>query len=144
MADRAQRARGFLDRRGPAVEVVERTGSTTVARTVVDPADPVFAGHYPGFPILPGVSLVEFAHRAAHATLPGPDGAAARWAAVEQARFLAPVPPGAELTARLEWRPGADASTLRCDVAIAGPEGPVARVRLRYEVGHGSTERTTT
>jgi 3-hydroxyacyl-[acyl-carrier-protein] dehydratase len=35
------------------------TPATIKTRKKVDPADPVFAGHFPGFPILPGVLVCE-------------------------------------------------------------------------------------
>ncbi|MFI9010692.1 3-hydroxyacyl-ACP dehydratase FabZ family protein [Actinosynnema sp. NPDC053489] len=108
-----------------SVDVVERSGATAVARVVVAADDPVFAGHFPGFPVYPGVLVVEFAHRAAVATAPGP----ARLAAVESTRFLRPVFPGAALTVRLTW----DEPGRRCSAVVSGDEGPVARIRLRYE-----------
>jgi len=87
--------------REPAAAAVTVTDAAVVTRATVDPAGEVFAGHYPGFPILPGVLLVDAVGRAA-----------ARWAAehrheldrplrlaeVRSARFLAPVFPGDELT----------------------------------------------
>ncbi|ROP41318.1 3-hydroxyacyl-ACP dehydratase FabZ family protein [Saccharothrix texasensis] len=112
-------ASGYL---ASPVEVLERSGSTTVARMVVAPDDPVFAGHFPGFPIFPGVAVVEFAHRAATAL------GTARLAAVESARFVRPTFPGATLTVRLTW----DDAGRRC-AAVVSDDGVVARIKLRYE-----------
>ncbi len=113
---------GFL---ASPVEVVERSGTTAVARMVVAADDPVFAGHFPGLPVYPGVAVVEFAHRAASATAPG----APRLAAVESTRFLRPTFPGATLTVRLTW----DDTARRCAAVVSDDDGVVARIKLRYE-----------
>ncbi|MEU4743553.1 hypothetical protein AB0G02_24245 [Actinosynnema sp. NPDC023658] len=106
---------------GAPVEVLERSGTTTVARLVVAADDPVFAGHFPGLPILPGVRLVEFAHRAATVDRPS------RLVGVESCRFLRPVFPGAVLTARLTR------DDSRCAAVVSDADGVVARITLRYE-----------
>jgi 3-hydroxymyristoyl/3-hydroxydecanoyl-(acyl carrier protein) dehydratase len=62
----------------------------TRARGVVDAADPVLRGHFPGRPIYPGVALLGRVLAAwEHAT-----GTPGRIAAVEQLRFRAPLAPG--------------------------------------------------
>jgi len=61
----------------------------------VDTESAVFAGHYPGEPIVPGVCLVDLVCQAAAAlglTSGGPE------LAVERARFTSPVRPGDRLT----------------------------------------------
>jgi len=45
-------------------EVVEINENSLRARTFVDPNNEVFAGHYPRFPVLPGVLLCEMALQA--------------------------------------------------------------------------------
>jgi len=105
------------------VQVLERSGTTVVARMSVAPDDPVFAGHFPGFPIFPGVAVVEFAHRAATAT------GALRLAAVESARFVRPTLPGTTLTVRVTW----DDAVRRCAAVVSDDDGVVARIKLRYE-----------
>lgn len=80
----------------------------------VAPDHPAFAGHFPGQPLLPGVSLLAEVLEAvldepALATLVG---AAPR---IGAAKFLAPVRPGAHLTITLD----------------AGPRG------VRFEVREG-------
>ena len=62
---------------------------------------PAFAGHFPGQPLLPGVSLLA---EVLEAVLDEPVLAALVGAAprIGAAKFLAPVRPGAQLTIRLD------------------------------------------
>jgi 3-hydroxyacyl-[acyl-carrier-protein] dehydratase len=94
-------------------------GVRCVAVKFVDPADPIFAGHFPAKPILPGVLLIEAVAQTAGVMLgsatpiaanPGatnpdaanpdpanPGQAIALLAAVNRFKFLKPVTPGQEL-----------------------------------------------
>ncbi|RDI17658.1 FabA-like protein [Rhodococcus sp. AG1013] len=94
---------------------------------VVDPDDPIFAGHYPGFPIYPGVCLAEVAHRVALTALGRPD---IRLAEIESSRFLYPIAPGDRLLI------SGKAIGMRCavDIHVAHQPQPVraARVRLSF------------
>lgn len=70
--------------------------------TLTVPIDhPAFAGHFPGQPLLPGVSLLAEVLEAAldESALADLIGSAPRVGAV---KFLAPVRPGAQLTITLE------------------------------------------
>jgi 3-hydroxyacyl-[acyl-carrier-protein] dehydratase len=94
-----------------------------VSRTVhIDPTDPVFAGHYPGFPILPGLFLVEYVHE----TVAG----GMRAVALDSVRFVRPVFPGDEL--RIEATLTDRGEQLCCAATISSRSGVVAEVRLRY------------
>jgi 3-hydroxyacyl-[acyl-carrier-protein] dehydratase len=77
-------------------------GVRCVAVKFVDPADPIFAGHFPTKPILPGVLLIEVVAQTAGVMLgsTGPQGAGtgvALLAAVNRFKFLKPVTPGQNL-----------------------------------------------
>lgn len=60
-----------------------------------------FSGHFPGLPILPGVVLIDWAVRLAAAR----NRAARAITAVDQLKFMAPVPPGAVVSLRLAHEP---------------------------------------
>ncbi|MFE6767560.1 3-hydroxyacyl-ACP dehydratase FabZ family protein [Streptomyces fimicarius] len=109
-------------------------GSLSAATVcTADPDEAFFAGHYPGFPIFPGVCVIECVHRSALLVLPS-----ARLAAIESARFRGPVLPGDELSVELAltadsgtggddaWRVAATVRTIR---------GTAATVRLRLTSG---------
>jgi 3-hydroxyacyl-[acyl-carrier-protein] dehydratase len=99
------------------------------ASVLVDPGNPLFAGHYPGFPIFPGVCLIECVHR----SVLGAAEARGRWLALDQVRstkFLAPAFPGDRLTAivRITDRDGG----WDCDGQVRRDDQDLAKVRLRY------------
>jgi 3-hydroxymyristoyl/3-hydroxydecanoyl-(acyl carrier protein) dehydratase len=93
-------------------------GVRCVAVKFVDPADPIFAGHFPAKPILPGVLLIEAVAQTAGVMLGSvaPQGATsagerlALLAAVSRFKFFKPVSPGREL--RIETRKLTDAGKM--------------------------------
>jgi beta-hydroxyacyl-ACP dehydratase FabZ len=80
-------------------------GVRCVAVKFVDPENPIFAGHFPGKPILPGVLLIEAVAQTAGVMLgsaapqadAGARGGVALLGAVNRFKFLKPVTPGQEL-----------------------------------------------
>jgi 3-hydroxyacyl-[acyl-carrier-protein] dehydratase len=84
------------------VEELE-AGERCVAVLNVDPKSPIFSGHFPGRPILPGVLMIEAVAQTA-AVMLGAAGPADRalLAAVNRFKFLRPVVPGECL--RIETR----------------------------------------
>jgi len=89
-------------------------GVRCVAVKFVDPADPIFAGHFPAKPILPGVLLIEAVAQTAGVMLgsvaPQGAGEVALLAAVNRFKFFKPVTPGREL--RIETRKLTDAGKM--------------------------------
>jgi len=85
-------------------------GVRCVAMKFVDPASPIFRGHFPAKPILPGVLLIEAVAQTAGVMLGSAaagaadksPGVIALLAAVNRFKFLKPVMPGQEL--RVETR----------------------------------------
>jgi 3-hydroxyacyl-[acyl-carrier-protein] dehydratase len=80
-------------------------GVRCVAVKFVDPANPVFAGHFPAKPILPGIFLIEAVAQTAGVMLGSAtpevsaksNGGVALLAAVNRFKFLKPVTPGQTL-----------------------------------------------
>jgi 3-hydroxyacyl-[acyl-carrier-protein] dehydratase len=76
--------------------------------------EPYFAGHFPGFPIMPGVLMIEAMAQAGGALLltevPDRDRMLMVFTGIEKARFRRPVVPGDQLRIEVEvlnWRQNA-------------------------------------
>jgi len=90
-------------------------GVRCVAVKFVDPADPIFAGHFPAKPILPGVLLIEAVAQTAGVMLASAAPQVARegvalLAAVNRFKFFKPVTPGREV--RIETKKLTDAGQM--------------------------------
>ena len=97
----------------------------------VGPGHPVFAGHFPGRPIVPGVMLLEWVQ----AEIAGALGRAPRELRVREAKFFMPLEPGQG--ARLHFvAPEKDA--LRCAFEIRRDEILVARGTLEWNARDGA------
>jgi 3-hydroxyacyl-[acyl-carrier-protein] dehydratase len=92
-------------------------GVRCVAVKFVDPADPIFAGHFPTKPILPGVFLIEAVAQTAgvmlgSAGLQASGGGVALLAAVNRFKFLKTVTPGQNL--RVETKKLTEVGQMAC------------------------------
>jgi 3-hydroxyacyl-[acyl-carrier-protein] dehydratase len=95
-------------------------GVRCVAAKFVDPADPIFAGHFPAKPILPGVLLIEAVAQTAAVMLGSAasqasnnkGGGVALLGAVNHFKFLKAVTPGQEL--RIETRKLTEIGRMAC------------------------------
>lgn len=120
-----------------AVSSVTTVGKTThaVTRMLITDGEPVFAGHYPGFPILPGVCVVECVHRSA-LSVASAAGRQIELEAVRSARFRDAVRPGDELIVELTLIE--EDTGWRCDSVVRTGRGNAATVRLRYQAGEAT------
>ncbi|MFF2650684.1 hypothetical protein [Streptomyces sp. NPDC058045] len=116
------------------VEARTAEGLTAAASVHILDGEPVFAGHYPGFPIFPGVCIVECVRRAAADA--APDVAPGPLTAVESARFATSVHAGDTLALTLDWR--RTGAGWRCDATAATARGRAARVKLRFAARGGA------
>ncbi|RZL08313.1 MAG: CoA ligase [Rubrivivax sp.] len=132
---RAQLEPAFVPRRVVHVPALPRTATgkltaqdwsrfardalSTPGRYVVGRDHPAFPGHFPGQPVLPGVSLLALVMR----TLDGEPGLRARLGAVPQinnVKFISPVLPDTELQVQLEPQgSGVGFVVLRGDATVA-------------------------
>lgn len=104
---------------------------------VITGNEPFFVGHYPEYPIFPGVFILEAVHQAAlhYTTRRLADKVRAHLAQVRSIRFLSPLRPGdrLEISCRCELAEGqgellVDAECQRVETAPV----PVANIKLRY------------
>lgn len=84
--------------------VAERTDTRLVAECRIPEESPVFQGHFPGFPLLPGVLMIEIMAQAAGWLLVARSGRTrmAVLAKVGEAKLRGQVRPGAPLRAEAE------------------------------------------
>jgi len=92
-------------------------GERCVAVKLVDPADPIFAGHFPAKAIVPGVLLIEAVAQTAGVMLgsagpQGAEGGIALLAAVNRFKFLKAVMPGKEI--RIETKKLTEVGKMAC------------------------------
>ncbi len=135
----AVRGRSRLRDPAPLValdQVVELTSAGIRTVKAVSGNEAFFAGHFPGFPIFPGVFIIEAVHQAAQAYVAEqwPGEVDARLTEVSSVRFLSPVRPGEvlEIACRCDVRLADGELLVRADCACRGR--PVAVVALRYAV----------
>jgi 3-hydroxyacyl-[acyl-carrier-protein] dehydratase len=120
------------------VEPLRRDASSAATAFDVAEDDPTIAGHYPGFPVLPGVYLIDALDSTVrHWAGPGAD---IEMTAMDRCRFHRPVFPGDRLF--VEAAVSDTAEGLMVKGAIVSNRGKVADIRLRYrtseEPGKGS------
>ena len=108
-----------------------KPGESIVAELDVDPALPLFAGHFPGHPVLPGVILMEALAQAACCCLLSEEGQAGRigyLAGIDKAKFRRTVLPG-------------DTVTLEAVITRNSPRMCVADVVARVEARFALRQR---
>jgi 3-hydroxyacyl-[acyl-carrier-protein] dehydratase len=112
------------------VTLLRQDSASAVARVRLAPDDPAFAGHYPGFPVLPGVLALEYAGAALRAARPD---RAWELREIANARFRRPIRPGDVLTISLSLTDAGDG--LAVQAKLSTDDGPAADLRLEYADG---------
>lgn len=99
----------FLPHREPALlidRVTALSETTLTAELFVDPKWPIFEGHFPGAPVMPGVLIIEAVAQAGAlivAINTGlADGEVIAFSGVESAKFRRPVKPNSKLILEAE------------------------------------------
>lgn len=107
------------------------TGFAVTARTGIR-AEPELRGHFPGFPIFPGVFVLEAVRQATAAALGELGAAAPPLSAIRSLRFVAPLLPGDVMSLALTAAP-ADRAAWSVTARATRSDGTVAaRVRANF------------
>ncbi|NUR59930.1 MAG: hypothetical protein HOV87_14850 [Catenulispora sp.] len=113
-------------------EIIVLDSDRLVTSRPIAESEPVFAGHYPAFPILPGVLLVDAAHRDVVRSASAWTDRPIRLAGLDSVRFSAPVFPGDVL--ETECAVSVVENGLEVKATFRNGRGRAAGVRLRYEL----------
>ncbi len=88
-------------------EIVEQTGDHIVARKRIDPKEEFFKGHYPDYPIMPGVLVCECVFQAGAILMskkyPNLAGQVLVLSRIQNVKFKNPVHPGSVLEIRADY-----------------------------------------
>ena len=88
-------------------EIVEQAENHIVTRKRIDPEEPFFKGHYPGYPIMPGVLICECVFQSGAILMskkfPTPGGQVPVMSRIQNVKFKNPVYPGSVLEIRAEY-----------------------------------------
>jgi 3-hydroxyacyl-[acyl-carrier-protein] dehydratase len=113
--------------------VLRLDDSGIVTRKDVVSDEPFFAGHFPGYPIYPGVFIIEAVHQAASQYGMVFLGRV-KLLEVRSARFLAPVYPGDILESDCRCEVFLDAGELMVAATCRCGTRTVAEIKLRYHL----------
>jgi 3-hydroxyacyl-[acyl-carrier-protein] dehydratase len=115
-----------------SVAIEGQGGDRIVTSTWVDPDLPLLAGHYPDFPIFPGVCLIQCAHDSVRAAA-GQRDREVVLEEVDRTRFHHPVFPGDRVRTEVRIDEGVPGHW-RCSAVLYAAGVKVADVRLLYSV----------
>jgi 3-hydroxyacyl-[acyl-carrier-protein] dehydratase len=117
------------------VVAFDRAGKRLEARSIVPAASPIFEGHFPGHPLVPGVLLTEtMAQASGYLVLGLMDFTHMPFLmAVDKARFRTFVGPGAELAITAELaHEGSGYVGSKARIAVEGK--PICDAELRFRI----------
>lgn len=108
-------------------------GAEAVGRFRFPAEQQVFSGHFPGYPLVPGVFLLETARIVSERIA----GKKLRLTGIENAKFTREVRPGDTVETAVTLRE--EGGHWSCRATARTKDGPAARIRLRLvETGGGS------
>ncbi|GAA1026857.1 MULTISPECIES: 3-hydroxyacyl-ACP dehydratase FabZ family protein [Amycolatopsis] len=108
---------------------LEHATAAAVSGTVELAADdPMFTGHYPGFPVLPGAYLVELVDQTVRAGTQGE----LTLTELGRCRFRSPARPGDRLAIGCGLDDSGDLLRVRAEVEVRGEDRVVADLRMSY------------
>ena len=116
-------------------ELVHLEAGRITTRLRVDADEPCFTGHYPGFPILPGVLLIDTVDRSVRRFAAEHGLGPVQLAEVRSTRFITPVFPGDEVTTDCTVKHTDDVLTV--NARCATENGAAASIRLRFRLRDG-------
>jgi 3-hydroxyacyl-[acyl-carrier-protein] dehydratase len=99
-------------------------------------ADPVFAGHFPGRPLVPGIFQIELVQLAAETIL----RSSLELRTIDRAKFLRPILPEENIRLHLKLAQKNHIITTRARLVVGGQAAGEAVIQLwRKELEHGSS-----
>lgn len=114
-------------------EVVRIDDFGITAKKVVSANEPFFAGHFPSYPIFPGVFIIETVNQAA-ICFATHYGGQLRMTEIRSARFLSPVLPGDVLKCDCRCTVSTEAEILMVDALCCCGSRKVASIKLTYRL----------
>ena len=107
-----------------------QTDGTHAFEYCFNPGDPVFAGHFPGRPVLPGIFQLELTRVAAESVL----GCSLAVREISRAKFQRPILPGETINLRLTLSGEKSPIQARAGFSVAGsPAGETLMILCRND-----------
>jgi 3-hydroxyacyl-[acyl-carrier-protein] dehydratase len=131
-------ARALKDYAAPIValdKIIWLDVSRITTQKAITGNEAFFEGHYPGYPIYPGVFIIEAVHQAVR-YYAAKSHNFVRLVEVCSTRFISPLYPGDILEVNCEFHLQPDNQTLVVKAICSNKKGKVAEVKLEYSVGN--------
>lgn len=115
-------------------EVVRIDDFGITAKKAVSANEPFFAGHFPRYPIFPGVFIIEMVNQAAICFAAQFGGGQLRMTEIRSARFLSQVLPGDALECDCRCTVSTETEILMVDALCRCESRKVASIKLTYNL----------